>query len=80
MIDDVKYPFELAGCKSFRTNIESNKWKNLKLCCFGHIHFKKYINPPGVFNYKGIQFSNASALEGGNFDKGVIHHGNIINI
>lgn len=72
--------FNLCGDKSLRKFIDSGNWKNLKVLCHGHIHSKKLINPPMVVNYKNIQISNAAAVEDSAFDKGIIHHGNLINI
>jgi Icc-related predicted phosphoesterase len=72
--------FDLCGDKILRRYLETNKWKDLKLVCHGHIHQKEYINPPGVFNFKNIQISNAAAVEDGRFDKGVVYNGTVITI
>lgn len=71
---------ELVGCSNLRNRIEKEEWPKLRAHLYGHIHSRNMINPPGVFHYKGIQFSNAASVEDGRFDKGIVHHGNKIII
>lgn len=70
----------VCGCSNLRSRIEKEEFPKLKAMCYGHIHQVEGYNPPGVFHYKGIQFSNAASVEDGRFDKGIVHHGNKIII
>jgi predicted phosphodiesterase len=75
---DKNNTFDLCGDKTLRKYLEINKWKDLKAMCHGHIHCNGLLNPAGTFNYKNIIISNAAAVEDGNFNKGIAHHGNTL--
>jgi predicted phosphodiesterase len=56
---------------------------NLKAVLFGHIHNYKDINNQGISRYSyrpNTIFSNASCVEDGRYDKGLIAFGNYITI
>lgn len=69
---------EAVGCGALRKQID--KLPHLKAHLFGHIHDLNRIENNGVFVKNKIQFSNASCVKDREFDKGIIHHGNIIKI
>jgi len=68
---------EMCGCRSLGRHI-----KRLKptLVCFGHIHNFKDIVNNGILYHNGITYSNGASVEDGEFDKGLISYGNIINL
>lgn len=72
------YELEMCGCSALEKRVK--KYQHLKLHCFGHIHNFKHVINTGLKMRDGIIFSNAASVEDGRFDKGIIHHGNIIEL
>ena len=71
------YSLEMCGDRGLLTYIKKS---NVKYHLFGHVHnFKDCINS-AVKICNGITFSNACPLEDGEFEKGLISNGNIIEI
>lgn len=73
--------YVLTGCTNLMKKIE--ELPNLKLHCFGHIHGQGIINNFGlrIQDYKNkIIFSNASAVKDREFNRGIVNHGNIIEL
>lgn len=70
--------YDICGDKSIHNYFD--KWEDMKYICFGHIHDSGYCLNYGIKEYKEIKFVNSASVEDSRFDKGLIHHGNIINI
>lgn len=75
---DMDGRLEMCGCSALNKKIK--KLKHLKVSCFGHIHNNKDIINTGIREINGVKFSNGASVLDGGFDKGVIFHGNIIEI
>jgi len=69
---------EFCGCSALRKKVE--KLTELELHLFGHIHDNGLAANFGMFKRDQVLFSNGSCVEDGKFNKGIIHHGNIIEI
>lgn len=68
---------EWCGCKALGKHI---KRLRPKLVCFGHIHNCSRLENCGVLIRDGITYSNAAMVEDGRFDKGLVSHGNLLEI
>lgn len=68
---------EFCGCKELRNKL--NKIKS-RYSLFGHIHNFQDIVNQGIRISEGITYSNATCVEDGKFDYGLISQGNIIEI
>lgn len=68
----------LCGDSSLGKRIK--KLPNLKVHGFGHIHNSENIENIGLLHRDGIIYSNAAAVMDGNFNRGIIHHGNEITL
>lgn len=70
---------EFCGCNALRKRIMN---LNLKYVMFGHIHNSKDCYNAGTRTIDGLPtiFSNATCVEDGKFDKGLIHYGNKFTI
>lgn len=76
---DHKNNFEMCGCSNLRKQIDT--LSQLKLHCFGHIHNNRLIKSNfGVYTQKTTKFSNGTCVIDGQFNKGCINQGNIIEI
>ena len=69
---------ERCGCNALLKTVY--KLPNLKAHLYGHLHSSRDVDNVGILDREGIQFSNASAVLDGQFNYGIQHHGNIIEI
>lgn len=74
-----EHELEQCGCLSLYKHVMKIE---PKICAFGHIHQYKgcYNNGTMTISERKTIFSNASCVEDGRFDKGLISHGNILEI
>lgn len=72
------HELEMAGCSALRKKVE--KLPALQAHLFGHIHDYKQIINTGTRQIGTVTFSNAAAVKDNEFQKGIHHHGNIIEI
>lgn len=71
---------ETVGCRALGTYLDTYKHQ-IRAVLHGHIHNGQGIVNVGTREYNGILYSNAAAVEDGYIEKkGIIHHGNIIQL
>ena len=77
--EDREGKLEMCGCKALLKRVMVVK---PKLHLFGHLHTGHELINTGIRRYNMFEtiFSNASAVEDGKFDKGIVFNGNIIEI
>lgn len=69
---------EMCGCGALGKRIQ--KLQRLKAHLFGHIHDGRDVLNNGVLRRNGVTYSNGSCVRDGDFESGIINHGNIIEI
>lgn len=72
------HSLEMCGCSSLGKRVR--QLKELKYHCFGHIHSFKHINNTGFRVIDDVIYSNATGVEDGRFEKGIVFYGNIMTI
>lgn len=76
--EDRQYKLERCGCGALNKRIKV--LDELKVHLFGHIHNNKDIINTGILVREGVKYSNATGVEDGRFNKGLVYNGNIIEL
>lgn len=72
------HTLEMCGDSALRKRIKVLPKLNLHM--FGHIHDCRNVENHGILKRDGVIFSNATSVIDGQFDRGVVNHGNIIEL